>query len=435
MIPKTPVERLRSFLEIEDDEVVHMSMDELTEELRLLGIDPKELSAEVRLHVSKILRKSDSLSRSPARRETNAESSGNAPGPLGAWFRQTCRRAAAFFQFFSKTDRAIVTGCSPMANMSQTSIGTMVFLSGVLAVISGAFAVYSAFHSSLAAVVIGLVLGAIIILLDREFVSLSRKAVVIPQLLCAVFFGLVMSAPVELKVFEPRVTQQLALSNINEQKSILDRQSQAGGVYDAKVNATRRDIEDYRAGITRSMEAMEAESIGRRAASRTGRFGQGPVYFEAVKLRDNYQRLLAQSEMELRDLEAARDHELSIVRKDASARTQSMAGDLLARREALGQIQATSFTASYMIWAIRLLFILIQVLPIALRLLMPTTDYVAIVEAERQKAIARVNAIANEQLAEIMNNPYSAPVPITFLTSGVKGQVADSIQGKEALMA
>lgn|ERR1041384_1111194 len=400
---KTPVERLRSFLEIEDDELAQMSVDDLREELRLLGIEPTELPESVRLRLLDARNASQPLHDSAS--------------PLKNRARTLIIGIVRFLQVFSKTDQALVSRCSRLARMSQTSIGTIVLLSGLIAVASFAVAVYAVFHSITAALLLGFVSGGIVVTLNREMVSVPRKTRAIPQLFCAILLGLVISAPVELKVFESRINQQLAISSAKEMKAVFDSQNEEFGMYDAKVYSLQRDVEDYRAGIRRSMEAMEAESIGKQGINRTGLAGHGPVYAEAEKLRDNYQRLLSQSEMELRQLEAERDAHRSIAMKNASARTQSMPSDFLAKREALGQLQAISFTASSMIWAIRLLFILIEGLPIALSLLMPATDYLAIVEAERRKAIARVNAIANEQLADIMNNPYSAPVPITALAA------------------
>jgi hypothetical protein len=65
-----------------------------------------------------------------------------------------------------------------------------------------------------------------------------------------------------------------------------------------------------------------------------------------------------------------------------------------------------------MSWGIRLLLILFQIMPVLVKLIQPTNDYYALLEAERRKAIARINAIANEQLGQILDNPYSTPLPI-----------------------
>ena len=56
---KVPVKRLRSFLEIEDDEVAQMSLEEMHEELRLLGINPTEFSASLRTRVCAVLSDSE----------------------------------------------------------------------------------------------------------------------------------------------------------------------------------------------------------------------------------------------------------------------------------------------------------------------------------------------------------------------------------------
>jgi hypothetical protein len=323
-----------------------------------------------------------------------------------------------------------------MAGMSQTSIGALVFMPGVFAFMSGALAIYMAFHSPVAAVVLGFLYGTIIVVLDRELVSFSSKATVIPKFAIAIFCGIVISAPLELKLFDGRIAQEIMLTSLTENRQVLDRQSQAEDSYREKIGRIERDIDEYRQGIINSASAMEAEAVGRQVTGRTGRPGQGPVYSEARNLKQTYERLLNQSEAQLEEMKTARDHEFASVKKEDSARQQSVSYDLLSRREALGRIQSSSPAAFYAIWGLRLLLILIQVFPFLLKLLMPANDYTAIVEAERRKRIARVNAIGNEQLAEIMNNPYSEPLPIISSSLGtVKAHGADSLgQGGQVLV-
>lgn len=428
---KTPVERLRSFLEIEDDELAQMSVEEMHEELRLLGINSTEFSASLRTHVSDILNDSK-LSNSSISQPVEIEKFQRTDFLFGHSFQAISHVISTFFQFFSKTDRAILTHCSQQAHMSQTSIGAMVFITGVLAAISGAYAIYTTFGSGLATLILGLGYGAFIVALDRELVSFPSRTTVIPRLLLAVFIGIVVSAPLELKLFEPRINEELALSRVNETKAILDRQSQAESVYDAKINTIQRDIRDYQEGITRAMAAMESEALGRR----TGRPGLGPVYRSAETLKSNYERLMSQSEAQLKELQEARYQDSNMAKREADVRSQSMADDFLSRREALGRIQASSRNGLYTIWGVRFLFILFQVLPILVYVLMPANDYMALVEAERRKAIARVNAIANDQLADIMNNPYSTPLPIVSLTlSSIKNKSQSSTGGEQEMPA
>lgn len=442
----TPAERLRSFLEIEEDELAQMSFEELQEELRLLGVNPDEFLADIRsrmpdaLSDSESLRSSSSLTGSEVSNEVEIHLSGLEDRRLGAnpfsggRFQQIGLIASSFFQFFSKTDRVILAHCSRAARMSQTSIGAMVFLTGVLAGISGAYAIYMTFKSVAVALPAGVLYGSMIVALDRETVSFKRKTALIPGLLLAVFVGLVISVPLELRFFETRINEQLALSRVNEEKAIVERHIQARGDYEARITALDNDIKDYRYEIMRSMELMADETVGRVRTGRTGRSGRGLLYAQAERLKQNYQELLAQSEMQRQELVAARAQEFDMAEREASVRTQSAASDFLSRFEALERIKATSPVA-LMVWGFRLLMILIQISPILLLLLMPANDYIAVLEAERRKAIARINAIANDQLGEIVNNPYSVPLPITQLAFGVKGQHKNTIGGEQAIVA
>lgn len=427
MNDKTQVERLRSFLEIEDDEITQMSLDDVREELLLLGINPSEFSASLQARVSNVL--SDSkLVKSEI--PSGVKKSARASSSQGSWFQRIAYVVSIFFQFFSKTDRIVLAQCSENTQKSQTAIGAMVFVSGLLAIISGAYAIHITFPSTIFSIVAGFMYGTIILLLDRELVSFPRKTAVLPRLIFAVFVGFVISVPLELKVFDSRINEEIARSRFNEEKSILDRQSQANSAYDAKINILERDIREYREGITRALVTMEAEAVGRQIPGRTGRAGVGPVYHDAERLKDNYERLLAQAETQLKDVQETRAQEFDAARKEATLMQQSISYDLLSRHEALGKIQASSRDALYIIWGVRLLFVLFQVLPIMLYLLMSENEYVAILEANRRKAIARVHAIANAHIAMINEDP-NVSLPRTYLPFGsVKNNVDNSMGGQ-----
>lgn len=82
-----------------------------------------------------------------------------------------------FFQFLSKTDPDAMNSpcCTLVARMTQTSLGVMVLLTGVLAFFSGSYAIYTAFGShfwgQFVAVPLGILYAAMIIVFDREIVG------------------------------------------------------------------------------------------------------------------------------------------------------------------------------------------------------------------------------------------------------------------------
>ena len=417
MDDKTPVERLRSFLEIEDDEIAQMSPDEVHDELRLLGINPDRFSAELNARVSDLLSDSECLKSSISKDTDNVRAE---PDLLhDSWSQKIGNVVLSFFQFFSKTDQAVLASCSTQAISSQTSMGLMVLLSGVLAALSGTYAIHMMISpSTVLALVGGVLYGAIMLAIDRELVSFSRKTSVLPRLVLAIFVGMVISAPLELKFFESRINEELAQTREEQAKAIWERTNQADNAYDAKMSNLQRDITEYREGIARSMDAMTGEVLGQRESNRTGVAGAGPVYREAQRLKENYERLLRQAETQMEEMHVARQQQIDIATKEASIHSLNMAGDLLSRLEALGRIAASSRTAFYAVWAFRLFMVLIQILPILLYLFTPTNDYMAIVEAERRKAIARIHAIANAHLDEIRNDPYSTSVPKIYVGFG-----------------
>src|SRR5215468_6080163 len=127
-----------------------------------------------------------------------------------------------FFWCCSGADMAILRtwDCSTDHN-TYAGIGATIVLTAVLASLSGGYALWTVFQSSPAAISFGLLWGILIFNLDRYIVmSLPKSrggfgafcrqvATASPRLVLAVLIASVITVPLELKIFEREIIDQL----------------------------------------------------------------------------------------------------------------------------------------------------------------------------------------------------------------------------------
>src|SRR5690606_14236365 len=106
---------------------------------------------------------------------------------------------------------------SPSESNKYVGIGGAVLFTGILAAVSAAYALYTIFESIGTAMLFALLWGLLIFNLDRFIVSSMRKRnsvwsewkLAIPRIALAVLLALVISKPLELKIFEKEINRKL----------------------------------------------------------------------------------------------------------------------------------------------------------------------------------------------------------------------------------
>jgi hypothetical protein len=325
------------------------------------------------------------------------------------------RLVQLFFQFLSKTDQdSLGVGCcTRVTRMTQTSLGMMVLLTGVLAFFSGSYAIYTAFENHpwapLVAVPLGVLYSFMIIMFDREIVGAQDKRAIWIRLPLAVIIGFIVAVPLELRLLEDSINKQLLVSSQRDNSASSNRMQSKEDELEARRKELQDSVDRYREEVKRWDAAMEAEAAGRKLPGRTGRAGIGPVYNEDMRNRDSNATTLARYEGELREHEAFVKEERERLQKEYQGRYIPQAKDFLSRYEALDQLKSNSAGAFAISWGLRIFFILIEVFPALLKLFLPYNEYNAIVEARMRSQVQRVHALGNQRLDELSQNPPSYP--------------------------
>ncbi|WKB83067.1 DUF4407 domain-containing protein [Cellulophaga lytica] len=289
-----------------------------------------------------------------------------------------------FFILCSGADTAILETCSNGEQNKYAGIGATVFFTAVMAFIASAYALYTVFDNVYYAVFFGLVWGLLIFNLDRFIVSTIKKRdnfksellQATPRIVLAIIIAIVISKPLEMKIFEKEINQVLL-----EQKNdlTLANKEQIALQYSPKKESIHQSIEKLKQEIT----AKEAETNAlyntyiAEAEGREGTklLGKGPVYEEKRQKHDaalqELQKLKENNAAKITTLEeqaVALDTAYATSVKDSQPIIDGFDG-LMARITALNKLP---WLPSFFIF---LLFLAIETSPIIAKLLAPKGMY------------------------------------------------------------
>ncbi|MEM7380788.1 MAG: DUF4407 domain-containing protein [Bacteroidota bacterium] len=296
-----------------------------------------------------------------------------------------------FFILCSGSDTNILKSCSSGEQNKYAGIGATVFFTALMAFIASGYALYTVFDNVFAAIFFGLIWGLLIFNLDRFIVSTIKKRdrfwseflQATPRIILAVIIAVVISKPLEMKIFEKEINQVL-LEQKNEMT--LANKQQIAQQYTPAVEALNQEI----AGLKAEIDTKEAETNAlyetyiSEAEGRAGTMllGKGPVYKEKREKHDAYllelQQLKEANRLKITEKEsqiAALNTEYTQA-VDTSQPVIDGFDGLMARINALGELP---WFPSFFIF---LLFLAIETAPIIAKLLAPKGPYDLKVEEE-----------------------------------------------------
>lgn len=198
---------------------------------------------------------------------------------------------ARFFWFCSGAHIATLEK-HPTEHNKYIGIGATIFFTGLFAALSGGYAMYFVFSGSEGAVLFalffGLLWGLAIFNLDRYIVSSIDKNAssgkqllqATPRILLAIMIGIVISRPLELKIFNKEIRERLKISYINNQKSKIDTLNKS---FDNKYKVELGRLQEGRAqldalteGIKADRQKLNFEIFGNKTEETSGIMGYGP---------------------------------------------------------------------------------------------------------------------------------------------------------------
>jgi hypothetical protein len=289
-----------------------------------------------------------------------------------------------FFILCSGADKQLLEGCSDGEQTKFVGIGATVFFTAVMAFIASAYALFTVFDSVYPALLFGLVWSLLIFNLDRFIVSTIRKRdrfgseimQATPRILLAIIIAIVISKPLEIKIFEKEINTVL----LKEKNAMaLNNKKEVANYFKSDLDKNKTEITNLKTEITNKEKEVNTlyETYIKEAEGTAGtkKLGKGPVFKEKI----------AKHNLASRELDTIRKNNLAKIAvlekasktlqtdldKKVTATQPIIDGfdGLMARINALNKLP---WVPSFFIM---LLFLAIETSPIIAKLLSPKGEY------------------------------------------------------------
>ena len=319
------------------------------------------------------------------------------------------QRLSSFFIFCSGAVNSILKRC-PSDYNKYHGIGATIFFTGVFSAISAGYALYTVFQSYITSAIFAILWGMMIFNLDRYIVSGMRKknniikelGMALPRIVLAVFIGIVIATPLELKLFESEINAEIGMmqqETYKMQDDLLNKR------YEADIKVVNDEIKLLRdklsnadqERIVRTNEALaEADGTGGSKIRAMGNIYKAKSK-AAEKSEQDYQLLYTEIKPML-DEQLTKLDEIDQKKKDemTTLSRASLTG-FASRLKALHRLSEREEAIKIAGLFITILFLIIECSPILVKLISEKSPYdqrVDILETEYYLANLKATTIS-----------------------------------------
>lgn len=301
----------------------------------------------------------------------------------------------------------------PTEHSKYFGIGLAVLLTGLLAALSGGYAIFTVFDEKFLAIPMGVLWGVTVFNIDRYLVSTMHKTGdgsvdfwrATPRLLLAVAIALTISKPLELRIFEKEI-DQLVVEESKEYRDVEDlRLSEIHmGKYQRQLDDLELELAKKNGLVDEQRKVLEQEVQG---------VGGSKVYGEGIAsrlIRRNLQAMILERDalskrivLVKTKMVASEDMKNAAVEL-AVEQSQSAQTGFIARLEALERLKRNNVVRLADLF-IMLLFILLESAPVLAKLTSSRGPYEAEVLAT-SKALFSVIQHDADAIVELSKHYY-----------------------------
>jgi len=336
-----------------------------------------------------------------------------------------------FFWFCSGANQNLLKRC-PTESSKYVGIGATVFFTGVLAAISAGYALYTVFESFWGSFFFGLVWGGMIFNLDRFIVCSMKKRgnfwqefkVAVPRLFLAILLALVISKPLELKIFEKEINRKIDSKKSEETikaKTAINNGFPEITELEKKISVLKNEIISKETYRNQKQQEYDFERFGKKTAGTTGIPGIGTnAQKKEVQLNEaetdlkqtvsRNQPKIDQHEIDIKQLYLSRDNEFSNQKPNIDKYD-----GLAARIDALGVLSSESNAMNLANIFLILLFIAIETSPIFVKLISAKGPFDDLLEKHEHsienfkiEQMSKLNQKTNERLEIVIQSGNNA---------------------------
>jgi hypothetical protein len=351
------------------------------------------------------------MSEKPNSEKPNSEIKTNANKKLGFFYK--------FFCWCSGARLYLLKSC-PSEYNKYFGIGAVVFMTGVMATITGSYALYTVFENIIIASVFGLFWGFLIFFLDWYIVASLKKekkflkelVSAMPRLILAILIAFVISKPLELKLFEQEIEKQLTLMNEESKQKYINKVDNNF----KEINRLKAENEQYIQQIEKKETKRDnlfrmiiAEAEGR---SPTNIKGKGPVYKEKKAEFDKAEEELKEIKQRNNQLIEANNKrilELRSQKGESVKEKQQVYSDsgFLSRLKALSALSSENRAVRYANVFIIILFIIVESAPMIVKLMSNRGPYDHLLESTEHKRNLETLAMEDEDNLKYTKKKYT----------------------------
>ena len=272
-------------------------------------------------------------------------------------------------------------------------IGGIVLFTAVFATLSAGYAMFTIFDDIWASVGFAILWGLMIFNLDRYIVSSIKKTgtwwnqilMAIPRLILATFLGIIISKPLELKIFEKEVNKQLnTISQRNKTKlqaEMNGRIMQQSGPFDTEKKQIQAKTIAYQKSYDSAAVELEKEILGKQSSLTSGKVGYGTNAKRKAELKEqrrqdleNYQKQIA-PRLEYLDKEVSKVYTNIEKERDKTEIFEDQFNGFAARLQALDELGKNSAIIGVAAAFIMGLFITLEISPVLIKLISSVGPY------------------------------------------------------------
>lgn len=272
-------------------------------------------------------------------------------------------------------------------------IGGVILFTAAFATLSAGYALYTVFDNIWAAVGFGLLWGLMIFNLDRYIVSSIKKTgtfwnqflMAAPRLILATFLGIIISKPLELKIFEKEVNKQLNTiiqrNKTQLQAEMNGRIMQQSGPFETEKKQIAGKVAQYQASYDSASVELEKEILGTKTGLTSGKVGYGTNAKRKAELKEqrrqdleNYQKQI-QPRLEYLDKEISKVYTNIETERNKTETFEDKFNGFAARLQALDELGKASNIMAMASLFIMGLFIALEISPVLVKLITPVGPY------------------------------------------------------------
>lgn len=329
----------------------------------------------------------------------------------------------------------------PEEHSKYFSIGATIFFTGLFATIAGGYALYFVFSGNsnaiLYASIFGIIWGLAIFNMDRYIVLSIDKSKsgfkqflqALPRIILAVVIGIVISRPLELKIFDKEIREHLRIEYLQKQQASIDT---LNSTFQNKYRIEHKQLDNLKvqadsleSGIKTDRQRLNHEIFGTKTQETSGVMGYGPY---AKRKEENLQKqeiyldtLRAKIQLKENELLVRKEKEgllnvkiLSDLTLDSAINVAGFAD----RNAALSKLHinpdgSTNTSTEYAVIFIACLFIFFECLPVFVKLMSGKDPYD--IELASQRTIHSFESASNVDVEKNALNqliPYRTDVAI-----------------------